>query len=140
MIDSSNAIVVSAIVASLIFVVLERRKNKQGIGGQKKRRKRRDPIEPDRQPVEYGSVDKLYSYAKRVVWWSVKIICGGAVILGTFYSVFSAIELFFLLTGRIVPDFEQPPVSVVSGMLAVSLVLMIVGYKAPKWLDIDRLL
>lgn len=77
---------------------------------------------------------------RRVVWWSVKIPCGIAAVLGTFLSVFSTAELFFLLTGRIVPDFEQSSVSVVSITLAISLVLMFVGYKVPKWLDIDRLL
>lgn len=117
----------------------DRCSTKRKIGAQEKH-KMRNPIVSDQQPVEHDCPGKLYRFAGRIVWWSVKIICGLAAILGTFYSVFSAAELYFLLTGRIVPDFEQPPVSVVSGVLAVSLVLMIVGYKAPKWLGVDRLL
>ena len=85
-------------------------------------------------------MENLRRSAKRVLWWGVTIVCGSAAIVGMFSSVFGAVELYFLLTGRIVPDFEQPPISVVSGMLLISLVVTIVGYKAPKWLDIDRLL
>ena len=77
---------------------------------------------------------------KRVAWWSIRIICGAAAIYGTFIFAFSSADLFFLLTGRVQPDFEQPGVAFVSTLLAFGLVLMIGGYKAPAWFNIDRLL
>jgi len=75
---------------------------------------------------------------RRVAWWSIKIVCGAAAIYGTFIVAFSSLDLFFLLTGRVVPDFRQPSVAFVSTMLAIGMVLMIGGYKAPTWFDIDR--
>ena len=77
---------------------------------------------------------------KRVVWWSIKIICGVTAIYGTLIVAFSSADLFFLLTGRVQPDIEQPSVAFVSTLLAIGLVLMVGGYKAPTWFDIDRLL
>jgi hypothetical protein len=70
----------------------------------------------------------------------IKAVCGFAAVVGVLIVTFSLGQLFFLLTGRVVPDFEQPGVGVASGMLIFGLVIMIVGYKLPKWLDIDRLL
>ena len=75
---------------------------------------------------------------RRVAWWSIKIVCGAAAIYGTFIVAFSSLDLFFLLTGRVQPDFRQPSVAFVSTMLAIGMVLMIGGYKAPTWFDIDR--
>jgi len=77
---------------------------------------------------------------RRVAWWSIKIVCGAAAIYGTFIVAFSSADLFFLLTGRVQPDSEQPSVAYVSTLLAIGLVFMIGGYKAPPWFDIDRLL
>jgi len=76
---------------------------------------------------------------RRVAWWSIKVVCGIAAIYGTFIVAFSSADLFFLLTGRVQPDFRQPGVAFVSSLLAIGLVLMIGGYKAPTWFDIDRL-
>ena len=75
---------------------------------------------------------------RRVAWWSIKIVCGAAAIYGTFIVAFSSLDLFFLLTGRVLPDSRQPSVVFVSTMLAIGMVLMIGGYKAPTWFDIDR--
>ncbi len=77
---------------------------------------------------------------RRVAWWSIKIVSGAAAIYGAFIVAFSSADLFFLLTGRVQPDSEQPSVAFVSTLLAIGLVLMIGGYKAPTWFDIDRLL
>jgi hypothetical protein len=76
----------------------------------------------------------------RFLWFAIKSVCGIAAVVGVLFVTFSLGQLFFLLTGRVVPDFEQPGVGVVSGMLVFGLVIMIVGYKLPKWLNIDRLL
>ncbi len=65
---------------------------------------------------------------RRVAWWSIKIVCGVAAIYGTFIVAFSSADLFFLLTGRVQPDSEQPSVAYVSTLLAIGLVFMIGGY------------
>ena len=75
-----------------------------------------------------------------IAWWSIRIICAVAAIYGTFIVAFSSADLFFLLTGRVQPDFRQPSVAYVSTLLAIGLVLMIGGYKAPTWFRISRLL
>lgn len=77
---------------------------------------------------------------KKFVWFVIKAVCGIAAVVGVLFVTFNLGQLFFLLTGRVEPDFEQPGVAVVSGMLVFGLVIMIVGYKLPKWLAIDRLL
>jgi len=75
---------------------------------------------------------------RRVAWWSIKIVCWAAAIYGTFIVAFGSADLFFLLTGRVQPDSTQPSVAFVSTWLAIGMVLMIGGYKAPTWFDIDR--
>jgi hypothetical protein len=87
-----------------------------------------------------GSRATIRATMRRFVWWSIKIVCGVAAVYGTFIVAFSAADLFFLLTGRVQPDFRQPSVVYVSMLLAIGLVLMIGGYKAPTWFNIDRLL
>ena len=77
---------------------------------------------------------------KKIVWWSIKIICGAAAVYGAFIVAFSSADLFFLLTGRVLPDYRQPSLAYMSGLLAIGLVLMIGGYKAPTWFNIDRFL
>ena len=77
---------------------------------------------------------------KRVAWWSIKIVCGVVTLYGTLIFAFSSADLFFLLTGMVYPDYRQPGVAIVSTWLVIGLVLMIGGYKAPTWLNIDRLL
>ncbi len=49
-------------------------------------------------------------------------------------------ELFFLVTGKVTVYFEQPSIAALAKALVVGMVLLIGGYKAPKWLNIDRLL
>ena len=85
-----------------------------------------------------GNRTTIRATMRRVAWWSIKIVCGAAAIYGTFIVAFSSLDLFFLLTGRVVPDFRQPSVVFVSTMLAIGMVLMIGGYKAPTWFGIDR--
>jgi hypothetical protein len=77
---------------------------------------------------------------KKLAWLLIKTICGIAALVGVLTVTFSLGNLYFLLTGRVVPDFEQPGVEAVSFLLVFGLVTMIIGYKLPKWLDIDRLL
>ena len=85
-----------------------------------------------------GNRTTIRATMRRVAWWSIKIVCGAAAIYGTFIVAFSSLDLFFLLTGRVLPDSRQPSVVFVSTMLAIGMVLMIGGYKAPTWFGIDR--
>jgi hypothetical protein len=75
---------------------------------------------------------------KRVAWWTIKIVCGATTVVGTLMVVYSLGLVISLLSGWLQPDFETPPVSVAFPMLVASLVIMIVGFKAPTWLGIDR--
>ena len=77
---------------------------------------------------------------KRIAWWCIKIVCGIAVTFGTLGVVFAAALLFNLLTGRIEAGFHYPPVEVAAGFLVAGLFILVIGLKAPTWLDIDRLL
>ena len=88
-----------------------------------------------------GSKATKRATMRRIAWWSIKIICGVAAIYGTFLVAFSSADLFFLLAGMVHPDYyRQPSITFVSAWLAIGLVLMIGGYKAPTWFNIDRLL
>ena len=77
---------------------------------------------------------------KKAAWWIVKIASGAVAVFGTFLVAMGSVETFFLLTGRVVPDFEQPGIPAVLAYSSVGLVMMIVGYKLPSWLRLDRLL
>ena len=90
--------------------------------------------------MSHGRRAPVGARMKKIVWWSIKIICGAAAVYGAFIVAFSTADLFFLLTGRVQPDYRQPSVAYVSALLGVGLVLMIGGYKAPTWFNIDRLL
>lgn len=77
---------------------------------------------------------------KKFVWFIFKAVCGIAALVGVLFVTFALGNLYFLLTGRVEPDFEQPGVTPVLIMLVFGLVITIVGYKLPHWLDVDRLL
>jgi len=77
---------------------------------------------------------------KKFVWFLIKAVCGIGALVGVLFVTFGLGNLYFLLTGRVEPNFEQPGVEVALLMLVFGLVIMIVGYKLPKWLDIQRLL
>ena len=77
---------------------------------------------------------------KIITWWVLKFISGVAVVIGAITVPWQSVALFYLITGRVQPDFDQPPIAVVAPLLLIGIVLLIGGYNAPKWLDIDRLL
>ncbi len=85
-----------------------------------------------------GNRTTIRATMRRVAWWSIKLVCGAAAVYGAFIVAFSSLDLFFLLTGRVQPDYRQPSVAYMSTMLAIGMVLMIGGFKAPTWFDIDR--
>ncbi len=76
----------------------------------------------------------------KLAWFLIKTICGIAALVGVLFVTFGLGNMYFLLTGRVEPDFEQPGTGAASIMFVFGLVIMICGYKLPKWLDIDRLL
>ena len=76
----------------------------------------------------------------RVAWWIIKIISGAASIFGAGIVAWGLVALFYLITGKITVYPDQPSIAGLATALVVGMVLLIVGYKAPKWLGIDRLL
>ena len=74
----------------------------------------------------------------KFIWFIFKAVCGITALVGVLFVTFSLGNLYFLLTGRVEPDFEQPGVGPVLIMLVIGLVFTIVGYKLPHWLDKDR--
>ena len=83
---------------------------------------------------------------KKVAWWFVRLTCGAAAVLGTLLVAMGSMELFFLFTGRVEPNlenpglFESPGISAVLSYSITGLVMMVSGYKLPGWLNWDRLL
>ena len=75
---------------------------------------------------------------KKLVRWIIKFISGTIAFVGAYMVAWFSVELFYLITGRIQEDFEQPGVAIVAVALGIGIVLLIVGYKAQKWLGIDR--
>ena len=76
----------------------------------------------------------------KVAWWIIKIISGVAAIFGAGMVGWSSVALFYLISGKVMVYFEQPSTAGLATALVGGMVLLIGGYKARKWLDIDRLL
>ena len=70
----------------------------------------------------------------------MKIISGIAAISGAAMVGWSSVALFYLITGKVTVYFERPSSAGLATVLVVGMVLLVGGYKAPKWLRIDRLL
>ena len=77
---------------------------------------------------------------KKILWWILTIVCGFAAAFGVLLTAMGSVELFYLLSGRVISNMEQPGIPAVASYLSAGVVLMIAGLKAPRWLDIDRLL
>lgn len=75
-----------------------------------------------------------------VAWWAIRISCGVVTGVAVLMVVYSLAILISLLAGWVQPDFDTPPLPVALCVFVVSLVAMVVGFKAPTWLKIDRLL
>ena len=74
----------------------------------------------------------------KFAWWIIKIISAAAAIFGAAMVGWSSVALFYLITGKVTVYFEQPSLAGLATALIVGMVLLIGGYKAPKWLGIDR--
>ena len=77
---------------------------------------------------------------RKVAWWIIKIISGAAAIFGAAIVGWSLVALFYLGTGKVTLYFDQRSIADLATVLVVGMVFLIGGYKAPKWLGIDRLL
>ena len=65
---------------------------------------------------------------KVILLWILNLISGFAAILGALLVGWNSIEIFYLLTGRVQPDFEQPPLTVVVPLLIFGLVFLFGGW------------
>ena len=70
--------------------------------------------------------------------WILDLISGIAALLGTLLVGWNSVEVYYLVTGRVQPDYEQPPLAVVVPLLVFGLVLLIGGYVLHKWLNRDN--
>jgi len=64
--------------------------------------------------------------------WILDLICGLAALLGALLVGWNSIEVYYLVTGRVQPDFEQPPLAVVVLLLIFGLVLLFGGWGVHK--------
>ncbi len=76
----------------------------------------------------------------KIAWWIIKIISGTAAIFGAAIVGWSLVALFYLITGKVTLYPDPRSIAGLATSLVVGIVLLIGGYKAPKWLRIDRLL
>lgn len=65
---------------------------------------------------------------KMVLLWLLDLACGLAALLGALLVGWTSIEVFYLVTGRVQPDFEQPPLTAVVPLLILGLVLLFGGW------------
>ena len=65
--------------------------------------------------------------------WLLDRFSAAAAVVGTLLVVWNAAETYFLVTGRVVPDLEQPPLDVVVPLLFIG-VIMLIGGLAVQWL------
>ena len=69
---------------------------------------------------------------KALGWWFLNVISGASALVGAILVGWNSLEVYYLVTGRVQPDFEQPLLAVVVPMLMVGLVLLIGGYLLQK--------
>lgn len=64
--------------------------------------------------------------------WILDLICGLAALLGALLVGWNSIEVYYLVTGRVQPDLEQPPLAVVVPLLIFGLILLFGGWGVHK--------
>jgi len=69
---------------------------------------------------------------RAIVDWLARFFGSFAALIGAIMVGWSGFECYYLITGRVQSDFEQPPLPVVAGMLFVGLVLLIGGFLAQR--------
>ena len=74
---------------------------------------------------------------KVALLWILNLVSGIAAILGALLVGWNSIEVYYLVTGRVQPDFEQPPLSAVVPLLVIGLLLLFGGWALHKRLRKD---
>ena len=75
---------------------------------------------------------------KTFLYWLLGFFGGSAAFIGALLVGWNSLEVYYLVTGRVEPGFEQPPLTVVVPLLILGLVLMFGGWAAHKWLKKDN--
>ena len=65
---------------------------------------------------------------RAIIDWLARFFGGLAAVIGAIMVGWSDVEYYYLITGRVQADFEQPPLPFVAGVLFVGVVLLIGGY------------
>lgn len=65
---------------------------------------------------------------KTLLRWILDLFCVLVALLGALLVGWSSIEAYYLMTGRVQPGFEQPPLAVVAGMFIAGLILLFGGW------------
>ena len=65
------------------------------------------------------------------------LLCGLVALLGALLVGWNSIEVYYLVTDRIRPDFEQPPLFIVVLLLIVGLIFLFGGWGLHKRLRKD---
>ena len=69
---------------------------------------------------------------KVLLVWILDVFCGLLALVGALLVGWNMIEIYYLVTGRVHPDFEQPPLAVVVPLLITGLVLLFGGWALHK--------
>ncbi len=71
---------------------------------------------------------------KVLLLWILDICCGLLALIGALLVGWNMIEVYYLVTGRVHPDFEQPTLAVVVPLLFIGLAFLFGGWRLHKWL------
>ena len=71
---------------------------------------------------------------KGILQWIAQLFCGITAFVGALLAGRNAIEIIYLATGKIQPDFDQPPLTVVVSLLIFGLILLLAGWALHKTL------
>jgi hypothetical protein len=74
---------------------------------------------------------------KVILLWFLDLLSGLAALLGALLVGWNSIETYYLVTGRVQADFEQPPLTVVVPLLIFGLILLFGGWALHKRLRKD---
>ena len=69
---------------------------------------------------------------KAALLWILNLASGIAAMLGALLVGWNSIEVYYLVTGRVQPGFEQPPLGAVLPLLIIGLLLLFGGWSLHK--------
>jgi hypothetical protein len=68
----------------------------------------------------------------RLIELLLRFIGGAAALIGASLVAWQSVAIYYLITGRVQADAEQPPLGVVTAILIFGVFLLILGYAAQK--------